>query len=370
MGMDGMPTQTNVLLEDMKSTHLSKLVHQMASMWFGNHITPEKWQDAWITEALAAYSEAIWQEYKRGLTVYQIILDEKEYFEGGKLYLDDPKDYSKERLNKKGLYAIHMLRGIMSDNYFYETLKAICAGKRMNGKTTLSTKTFQEICEYYASENIERDYTYFFDEWVRGEFYPTYAVSYSLSSGKLILNVKQDERTTSPATFSMPYKIDILMEDGTVVKQVVNDNQNDAMFGKADQTFEIPVTGTVKDITFDPDNWIFKDLKYVRHLINDKLALEGVEIVTTEHRRMIEVKYNPTKKQDVTIELIQLADGVALKEDKSFASQSFKKESGAQSHQFKIPLGLGSRGVYKLIISTKGEVFTKYLRLKRIEEIF
>lgn len=373
LGMDGMPTQTNVLLEDMKSIHMYKVVHQMASMWFGNHISPKAWQDAWITEALATYAEAMWQEYKRGLTVYQIILDEKEYFEGGKLYLDERTDYSEERLSKKGMYVIHMLRGIMSDTYFFETLKAITSGKRMRGKwskTYLSTNDFREICEYYASENIERNYKYFFDQWAIGEFYPIYRVSYSVSGGNVNLNVKQEALNSTPSIFTMPYKIDIELEDGSIVKEVINENQNSDVFTSADQNFTIPVNGTVKDVHFDPSNWVFKDLKYVRKVLNERFALKDLEINTSNHRRKVEVKYNVPKKQDITIELIQVADNITIKEDKSITLQTFKKESGEHSHQFKIPLGYGSRGVFKLVISGKGETFTKVLRLKRIKNNF
>ncbi|MFT5647961.1 MAG: aminopeptidase N, partial [Aureispira sp.] len=204
LGVNGMPTQTNVLLEDMKGTHMFMVVHQMANMWFGNHITPKEPKDAWITEALATYAEAMWQEYKRGLTVYQIILDEKEYFDGGKLYMEDKKEYSEERMSKKGMYAIHMLRGIMSDVYFFETLKAITSGKRMKDKrsnTYLGTDNFRKIAEYYASENIPADYRYFFDQWIRGEFFPTYEVAYSINSSSLSLNIIQEERETSPTIF-------------------------------------------------------------------------------------------------------------------------------------------------------------------------
>lgn len=373
LGMDGMPTQTNILLEDMKGIHMYKAVHQMASMWFGNHISPKNWQDAWITEALATYAEAMWQEYKRGLNVYQIILDEKEYFDGGKLYLDNKDSYSEERLSKKGMYAIHMLRGIMSDTYFFETLKAITSGKRMHGnwsKTYLSTENFREICEYYASENIERNYKYFFDQWIRGEFYPTYRISYSVSSGSISLNIKQDKLKSMPSIFTMPYKVEIVLEDGSVVKKLINIDQHKAIFNQADQTFEIPVNGTVVDVLFDPSNWIFKDLKYVRKVDNDRFALKDLEVVTSNHRRKFEVKYNASKKQDVTIELIQIADGISIKEDKIIDSQTFKKESGQVSHKFKIPLGYGSRGVYRVIVTGKGERFTKMLRLKRIKEIF
>jgi hypothetical protein len=373
LGMDGMPTQTNVLLEDMKGTHMYMVVHQMASMWFGNHISPKEWQDAWITEALATYAEAMWQEYKRGLTVYQIILDEKEYFEGGKLYLEDRKGYSEERLSKKGMYAIHMLRGIMTDVYFFQTLKAITSGKKMEGewsRTYISTENFRKIAEYYASENVEVDYKYFFDQWIRGEYYPTYEVAYSINNGSISLNIIQDELETNPSTFNMPYKIEIELEDGTIIKDIINGDQNDATFGDANQYFEIPVNGTVKDLRFDPDNWIFKELKFVRKIENDRFPLENLKMTTSNHRRKVQIKYTVSKKQDVSVELFEVADGISLLEDKSVDLQTYSKESGEQTHNLKIPLSYSSRGVYKVVVKGKGETYSKVLRLKKIKENF
>ena len=70
------------------------------------------------------------------------------------------------------------------------------------------------------------------------------------------------------------------------------------------------------------------------------------------------------------MELIQLADGVVLTEDKSISTQTFKKVSGEQKHSFKIPLDLGARGAYKLVVTSKGGTYSKTLRLKRIKKIF
>lgn len=370
LGVDGMPSQTNVLLEDLRGVHMYKLVHQMANMWFGNHISPQDWQDAWITEALATYSEAIWQEYKRGLNIYQIILDEKEYFEGGKLYLDSRDDYSEERLSKKGMYAIHMLRGIMSDVYFFETLKAITSGKRMGGSKRLSTERFRDICEYYASENIERDYDYFFDQWVQGEFFPNYKVAYQVENGKIVLNVNQKQRPTNPNLFYMPYRIEIEYENGSRDKHVINDDQNAPIFKQAQQRFEIPTTGTVKAVHFDPANWIFKDLQYIKRVENDRFALEDFKIETTDHRRKLKVTYNVPKKQDIEIELFQVADGVSLVKDKSLDVKTFKKVNGAQKHNFEIPLDYRDRGAFRIEVRGKGEQYSKIIRLKRIQDVF
>ena len=366
MGLAGMPTQSNVLLEDMKATNMYKVVHEMASMWFGNFISPKNWQDAWITEALAAYAEGMWQEYKRGLTVYQIILDEKEYFEGGKLFLDKAEDYSKERLNKKGMYAIHMLRGIMSDVYFFETLRAIVAGKRLKNpedKYLLSTKRFQQICEYYASENIDQDYSYFFEQWIKGEFFPVYQVSYTVNANQLQLNVKQKVRTSLPNFFTMPIQVQIKMQDGRLRKQTLVCN-------KAEQNFEIELEGALSSLEFDPSNWILKDLEYLKEISNDKFDVDAVVFSSSKNRRKLDVRFNVPKKQDISIEIIRIADGMTVKEDKTIELKTLKKISGEQAHSFELPLALDTRGSYRIILQAKGARYIKHIRVKRIKAIF
>jgi aminopeptidase N len=367
LGLAGIPTQSNVLLEDMKGTNMYKVVHEMASMWFGNYISPKQWQDAWITEALSAYAEGMWQEYKRGLTVYQIILDEKEYFEGGKLLLDQKEDYSKERLNKKGMYAIHMLRGIMTDVYFFETLKAIVAGKRVKqaeDKQLLSTQRFQKICEYYASENIDQNYDYFFEQWIKGTYFPVYKVSYSVSSNNLLkVNVTQKERNTLPNIFRMPIQLHLIMQDGTVRKETVQLNN-------ASQDFEFSLDANLESLQFDPNNWILKDLEYIKQVSNDKYAIDELVFSSKQNRRQLDINFEVPKKQDLQIEIIQKADAMTVKEDKRILLKEYKKLQGPQQYSFELPLALDSRGSFEITIQTKGAKYIKKIRLKRVKAIF
>ncbi len=366
LGLDGMPTQTNVMLEDMKSTHMYKLVHQSASMWFGNHISPATWQDAWITEALAAYAEAMWQEYKRGLNVYQIILDQKEYFEGGKLYLDKKENYSKERFNKKGMYVLHMLRGVMGDSYFFASLQAITGQKRIRGKkakTYLSTQNFQKICEYFASENVDIDYQYFFDQWVYGEYFPKYSVKYSLNKKQVTLDIYQVKRDFDPELFAMPVKLEIISTEGRVQTKIIE-------VTKERETFVFDVSEDVREVEFDPFNWVFKDLEYTCQILNTKYLLHNFNLVPTNYRRKVEISFNSPKKQDLVIELIQIADGVLLTEDKVVSTQKIDKHIGDFKQSFKIPLSYTQRGAFKLVVKGKGGIYSKQVRLKRIKKIF
>lgn len=361
---DGMPTQTAVLVEDLKSFHIYQVVHQAAAMWFGNHISPEQWQDAWITEALATYAEAMWQEYKRGLNVFQIILDEKEYFEGGKLYLDKMDDYSKDRLSKKGMYVIHMLRGIMGDTHFFETLKGI-TGQKRSRSTYINTKQFKEICEYYASENEEKNYGYFFEQWVKGELYPTYHVEYeTLKKGELNIKVKQLKNSGNPEFFKMPVKTKIIFEDGTVQEELLQ------VEAKEENVYKFPVTKAVKSFEFDPQNWVFKNLKCNRRKLSTKTPIENFNIETSEGRRVLKVSFKSVKAQDIKIELIRKADGVAVKTDEVVHTQALTKVVGEQNLPIKIPVKSTDRDVFELRITGKSDVYVTPLRVVALEAKF
>lgn len=367
LGLDGMPMQTAVLVEDLKSFHMYQVVHQAAAMWFGNHISPEEWQDAWITEALATYAEAMWQEYKRGLNILQIIMDEKEYLDKGKLYLESETDYSKELLSKKGMYVIHMLRGMMGDTYFFEALKGITGLKR-NRSTYISTKKFQEICEYYASENVDRKFGFFFDQWIHGEYFPIYNVAWETSKkGELKVTVRQQKRETAPELFKMPYKIKILFTDGTVQEETID---MDKVKGLEEEIFTFPVTKEVQEFQFDPANWIFKELQYTRQVINTKTPINDMKIETSEGRRKVNISFNVVKKQDVKIELWRKADGVKLLKDELVNTQVLEKAEGEKNLPFKIPVGIKDRDVFILRISGKSDIYNKELRIVQLESKF
>lgn len=365
--MNGLPTQTNVLMESVKSTNISSLVRHSASMWFGNHISPLTPKDAWITEGLASYAEAMWQEYKRGLLAVDITLKEKkQYFDGGKLSDNSQANYKLDMLDKRGAYVIHMLRGVMTDGYFFEALKGMTSLKKMRGesygKTYLTTDDFRKICQYYASENEDQDFTYFFKEWIDGEFYPVYEIKQSLGKkGEILVTVKQDKRTT-PEFFKMPVEIKIIFADSTdMIQKVVNDQQ--------EQTFTIANTSgkAVAGVVFDPKNWIFKEVRYTHQVLNTKTPITDFQLKTEDHGRTVHLSFNSTKKQDVKIELIEIdLEGNPMKPQ----VQTVTGATGEVKQSFKIPLDKKSRGTYIVRVVGKSDVYSKELYLNRVVDLF
>ena len=40
------------------------MVHELAHQWFGNAVSPERWQDIWLNEGWASYVEWLWEEHQ------------------------------------------------------------------------------------------------------------------------------------------------------------------------------------------------------------------------------------------------------------------------------------------------------------------
>ncbi len=363
-GKYGTNTQGVILMEDFMGIHIYRIVHSLSHQWFGNHITPENWQDSWVTEALATYGESIWHEYKRSVRGYQIMLDEKEYFEGGKLYIEKTSDYSEERLNKKGIWVLHMLRGIMGDQYFYETLKGINEGKRLK-KSTITTGDFRQLCEYYAGENVKQNYEYFFDQWVMGEMFPVYEVSFeNLKKGGMKLVVSQRGYSSKPNHFRMPVRLLLTFADGTTKTENITLNATSL------QSLTIATTQPVVNMEFDHGSRILKKLLYTRQILSSKTPITDFEVIPTEDRREFQISCNVPKKQDIYVELIQVADMVLEKTDKVIAKQDFKATQGAFKQTFKIPLPLDKRNNYIIRLVGKGDVYTHTLKLLQLVNKF
>jgi aminopeptidase N len=232
-------------------------IHELAHQWFGDKVTCKTWNDIWLNEGFATYSEGVYYEGKYGRQlydsfIYQLMSGVKKYQQNS-VYVNDISSidniFSSTSYLKGGL-VLHMLRGIVGDSTFFRIMKTYNSDPRY-AYNSASTSDFQGVAESVSG----LDLSYFFNEWIYGVDYPRYSYNWSyldIGGGfyKVTLNIDQPQRTNSQF-FTMPVQIKITTSTGDTAITVFNN--------KLRQQFDISVNGMPLQLAFDPDNYILKE---------------------------------------------------------------------------------------------------------------
>ena len=229
------------------------IAHELGHQWWGNLVTCESFHHIWLNEGFARFSEAIWEEHVGGQEAYINYWNNHTYYGSGTIYVEDPNTTSQIfngnlSYNKAG-WVLHMLRGVMGDDAFFSTLKSYGSNDSL-AYASASTEDFKLVCESQSGLNLET----FFQQWIYGEYYPKYALSWEISeTQELIVRIQQ---TQSWQYFEMPIDIKIIHSGQTTVITVQN---NEPL-----QDYNLGYVDFIPDnILLDPNNWILKEVEYL-----------------------------------------------------------------------------------------------------------
>jgi hypothetical protein len=231
------------------SFHEWLTAHELAHQWWGDMVTCKTWNDIWLNEGFASYSEALWFEHHPdggGPAALQAYMEDMKYFGDGTVYVqDDELDtvwqiFDGDTSYDKGAWVLHMLRHVLGDEAFFDTLRAYRAAFEYSAAGTADC---QAVCEATFGGSLD----WFFSEWIHGSRYPSYEYgwrSVEVNGRHYLLEDIDQVQDTDYQRFTMP--LDVVADGRTYV--VFNDHDP--------EHFVIPVPGPVDSVGLDPDNWV------------------------------------------------------------------------------------------------------------------
>jgi aminopeptidase N len=225
------------------------LAHELAHQWFGDDVTCGSWQDIWLNEGFATYCEGLVEEHLYGATDFkQWRKDEVNYITmlpDGSVIVDDTTDVYRifdGRLSyAKGGMVLHMLRWVLGDEAFFTGLRNYLTDAQLNYGFAY-TSDLQAQLENAGGVDLDG----FFSDWLYGEGYPEYNVTWDQdSTNELYVIIHQTTSDASVSFFEMP--VPIRFSSDTEDTILVFDHQFNG------QEFSVPISFAATSAKVDPD---------------------------------------------------------------------------------------------------------------------
>lgn len=323
----GMENQTMTTLSDFS---FDLVAHEMAHQWFGDNVTCASFQDVWLNEGFASYSEYLSRQQLISQQSADEWMREAQAMAKSKSFQsifvpsgegnDEWRVFDMSMTYKKGAVLLHMIRYELGDSLFFKVLKDYQV--KFAGKTA-SVDDFKELLK--AESN--RDFSTFFDQWYYGQGYPVFHISWDQDGDQLSIVSKQSSTSTQTPFFNTYMEYKILYENGDSILKLKQDRNT--------QTFLIKTSKKVIGVEADPNNWILKSI------VEDKFINDA------ENNPFLRISPNPFKRH---FELVFLNKHLIHKVNLIDADSNTVYETMTMQDKLNIDTHLFKPGIYILTL--------------------
>ncbi len=182
--------------------------HELAHQWFGDLVSPYDFRDAWLNESFATFAEALWFEKEYNNARYQNWQRYKAsgymnstFKTEGALPLYDfsrtaPSSNYPSTIYQKGAIVLGMLRYLAGKENYDNAIRAYLT------KYSHKNATIDSLI-YTFNQETKQDWTWFFNQWVRGKGFPRYLVEVGRNANnKVTIKFKESQDKTKFGTYS------------------------------------------------------------------------------------------------------------------------------------------------------------------------
>ncbi len=245
-------------MSSMGSNSLSVYAHELGHQWFGDKTTCKTWNDIWINEGFARFTEHLYNEKitnvgnKAAYVSYlQGFINTITNTAGGTVYVPDSglesfRIFDSRLSYDKGSYLLVMLKWMVGDDNFYQAVRNYSNQYAYNYATGEDFKASFEA-------STGKDFTEFFNDWFFGEGYPIYDIRWKQNPNQSIsFKVSQTKSTNTaitPAFFEMLLPIKVTGTGGQTAELVLNHTSDG-------QTFTLPLGFDVSTVVFNYENQV------------------------------------------------------------------------------------------------------------------
>ncbi|MDR0715144.1 MAG: T9SS type A sorting domain-containing protein [Bacteroidales bacterium] len=250
----GMEHQTMTTLSEFDTLLVA---HELAHQWFGDLVTCASFQDIWINEGFASYSEYLALEHLHSKAAavrwMRQAHDRASGMGSGSVFVPKESAGDKWRIfnmnltYKKGAALVHQIRRIINDDRrFFAVLNGFL------DKYAFSTATAMDF-KHFAEEQTGINFNDFFQQWYFGEGFPVFDISAKTGNGQLELLV--EHTGSSPVTPLFTVDLECMLHSANGIDTLVK-----LPIRTCRDKFVLPID-QVNNITVDPDFHLLKKLR-------------------------------------------------------------------------------------------------------------